>query len=166
MLCVLYFYNVCIVCIRNGKSFDIHWYGGGPSMAMVFHLIRVSDLFYDLRKLTTMSFEVVVWHCSIFFECNKMVRVQVRKRGGGTNLSFVHMASLWWYLLIGTWITFCLSQHLKKLGSVGSSTSHVGPVRQAAEPPPLMGERGWFVMFFKAPTISLILGVKSKFWYV
>ena len=47
MLCVLYYDNECIVCIRSGKSFYIHWYGGGPSMAMVFHLRRVSDLFYD-----------------------------------------------------------------------------------------------------------------------
>ena len=49
----------------------------------------------------------------------------------------------------------------------GLSTSHVGLVRQAAEPSPLTGERGWFV-FFKAPIISFILYVKAKsrhVWY-
>ena len=41
------FNNMCIVCIRSRKNFHIHWYGDGPSIAMVFHLRRVSDLFYD-----------------------------------------------------------------------------------------------------------------------
>ena len=36
----------------------------------------------------------------------------------------------------------------KKLGGDGSSQSNVGLVRQAAEPSPLTGECGWFVMFF------------------
>ena len=46
MLCVLYFYDVCIVCIRNGKNFDIQWYGNGLLIAIIFHLRRASDLFY------------------------------------------------------------------------------------------------------------------------
>ena len=71
------FYNMCIVCIRSRKSFHIHWYNGGPSIAMVFHLRRVSDLFYDWNKLITISYVVVVLHCSILFEWNEIVRVRV-----------------------------------------------------------------------------------------
>ena len=60
------------------QKFDIHWYGGGPSIVMVNHLRRVSDLLYDLLCYM----KNVVLHCSIFlFKWNKIVwvRVQVRE---------------------------------------------------------------------------------------
>ena len=59
------------------QKFDKHWYGGGPSIAMVFHLRRVSDLLYDWKSCLLCYMKDVVLLCSIFVKWNKIVRVRV-----------------------------------------------------------------------------------------
>ena len=60
------------------QKFDIHWHDGGPSIAMMCHLRRVSDLLYNWKSRLLCYMKDVVLHCSIFFKWNKLVRVRVR----------------------------------------------------------------------------------------
>ena len=60
------------------QKFDIHWHGGGPSIAMMYHLRRVSDLLYDWKSCLLCYQKDFVLHCSIFFKWNKSVRVRVQ----------------------------------------------------------------------------------------
>ena len=60
------------------QKFDIHWHDGGPSIAMMCHLRRVSDLLYNWKSCLLCYMKDVVLHCSIFFKWNKLVRVRVR----------------------------------------------------------------------------------------
>ena len=62
------------------QKFDIHWHDGGPSIAMMCHLRRVSDLLYNWKSCLLCYMKDVVLHCSIFFKWNKLVRVRVRVR--------------------------------------------------------------------------------------
>ena len=57
------------------QEFDIHWHGDALSIAMVFHLRRVSDLLYDCLLC---HMEYVVLHCSTFFKSNEIVRFQIQ----------------------------------------------------------------------------------------
>ena len=57
------------------QKFDIHWHGGGPSITMMYHLRRVSDLLYDWKSLLCYMKDVVL-HCPLFFKWNKLVRVR------------------------------------------------------------------------------------------
>ena len=57
------------------QKFDIHWHGGGPSMAMVFHLRRVSELLYNWKSYLLSYMKDFVLH--IFFNWNEIVRVRV-----------------------------------------------------------------------------------------
>ena len=59
------------------QKFDIHWHDGGPSIAMMCHLRRVSDLLYNWKSCLLCYMKDVVLHCSIFFKWNKLVRVRV-----------------------------------------------------------------------------------------
>ena len=61
------------------QKFDIHWHDGGPSIAMMCHLRRVSDLLYNWKSCLLCYMKDVVLHCSIFFKWNKLVRVRVRE---------------------------------------------------------------------------------------
>ena len=60
------------------RKFDIHWHDGGPSIAMMYHLRRVSDLLCNWKSCLLCYMKDVVLHCSIFFKWNKLVRVRVR----------------------------------------------------------------------------------------
>ena len=60
------------------QKFDIHWHDGGPSIAMMYHLRRVSDLLCNWKSCLLCYMKDVVLHCSIFFKWNKLVRVRVR----------------------------------------------------------------------------------------
>ena len=62
------------------QKFDIHWHDGGPSIAMMYHLRRVSDLLCNWKSCLLCYKKDVVLHCSIFFKWNKLVRVRVRVR--------------------------------------------------------------------------------------
>ena len=62
------------------QKVDIHWHDGGPSIAMMCHLRRVSDLLYNWKSCLLCYMKDVVLHCSIFFKWNKLVRVRVRVR--------------------------------------------------------------------------------------
>ena len=62
------------------QKFDIHWHDGGPSIAMMYHLKRVSDLLCNWKSCLLCYMKDVVLHCSIFFKWNKLVRVRVRVR--------------------------------------------------------------------------------------
>ena len=62
------------------QKFDIHWHDGGPSIAMMYHLRRVSDLLCNWKSCLLCYMKDVVLHCSIFFKWNKLVRVRVRVR--------------------------------------------------------------------------------------
>ena len=62
------------------QKFDMHWHDGGPSIAMMFHLRRVSDLLCNWKSCLLCYMKDVVLHCSIFFKWNKLVRVRVRVR--------------------------------------------------------------------------------------
>ena len=75
-----YFYKLYIVCIRYYKKFDIHWHDGGPSIAMMYHLRRVSDLLCNWKSCLPCYMKDVVLHCSIFLKWNNLVRVRVRVR--------------------------------------------------------------------------------------
>ena len=61
------------------QKFDIHWHDGGPSIAMMCHLRRVSDLLYNWKSCLLCYMKDVVLHCFIFFKWNKLVRVRVRE---------------------------------------------------------------------------------------
>ena len=63
------------------QKFDVHWPGGGPSIAMIYHLKRISALLYDWKSCLLCYMKDVVLHCSIFFNWNKIVRVRVRVGG-------------------------------------------------------------------------------------
>ena len=56
---------------------DIHWHDGGPSIAMMYHLRRVSDLLCNWNSCLLCYMKDVVLHCSIFFKWNKLVRVRL-----------------------------------------------------------------------------------------
>ena len=58
------------------QKFDIHWHDGGPSIAMMYHLRRVSDLLCNWKSCLLCYMKDVVLHCSIFFKWNKLVRVR------------------------------------------------------------------------------------------
>ena len=60
------------------QKFDIHWHDGGPSIAMMCHLRRVSDLLCNWKSCLLCYMKDVVLHCSIFFKWNILVRVRVR----------------------------------------------------------------------------------------
>ena len=60
------------------QKFDIHWHDGGPSMAMMYHFRRVSDLLCNWKSCLLCYMKDVVLHCSIFFKWNKLVWVRVR----------------------------------------------------------------------------------------
>ena len=60
------------------QKFSIHLFGGGPSIAMAFHLRRVSDLLYDRKSWLPCHMKYVILHCSTFFKWNKIFRVRVR----------------------------------------------------------------------------------------
>ena len=60
------------------QKFDIHWHDGGPSIAVMYHLRRVSDLLCNWKSCLLCYMKYVVLHCSIFFKWNKLVRVRVR----------------------------------------------------------------------------------------
>ena len=45
---------------------------------MMYHLRRVSDLLCNWKSCLLCYMKDVVWHCSIFFKWNKLVRVRVR----------------------------------------------------------------------------------------
>ena len=62
------------------QKFDIHWHDGGPSIAMMYHLRRVSYLLCNWKSCLLCYMKDVVLHCSIFFKWNKLVRVRVRVR--------------------------------------------------------------------------------------
>ena len=49
---------------------DVHWHGGSSSIAMVYHLRRVSDLLYDWKSFLLYYMKDVVLHCSTFFKWN------------------------------------------------------------------------------------------------
>ena len=74
------------------QKFDIHWHDGGPSIAMMCHLRRVSDLLYNWKSCLLCYMKDVVLHCSIFFKWNKLVRVRVRVHCHGTNLLREHLS--------------------------------------------------------------------------
>ena len=59
------------------QKFDMHWHDGGPSIAMMYHLRRVSDLLCNWKSCLLCYMKDVVLHCSIFFKWNKLVRVRV-----------------------------------------------------------------------------------------
>ena len=61
------------------QKFDIHWHDGGPSIAMMYHLRRVSDLLCNWTSCLLCYMKDVVLHCSIFFKWNKLVRVRVHQ---------------------------------------------------------------------------------------
>ena len=63
------------------QKFDKHWHDGGPSIAMMYHLRRVSDLLCNWKSCLLCYMKDVVLHCSIFFKWNKLVRVRVLKWG-------------------------------------------------------------------------------------
>ena len=58
------------------QKFDIHWNDGGPSIVMMYHLRRVSDLLCNWQSCLLCYMKDVVLHCSIFFKWNKLVRVR------------------------------------------------------------------------------------------
>ena len=60
------------------QKFDGHWRDGGPSLTMMYHLRRVSDLLCNWNSCLLCYMKDVVLHCSIFFKWNKLVRVRVR----------------------------------------------------------------------------------------
>ena len=59
------------------QKFDIHWHDGGPSITMMYHLRRVSDLLCNWKSCLLCYMKDVLY-CSIFFKWNKLVRVPVR----------------------------------------------------------------------------------------
>ena len=61
------------------QKFDMHWHGGGPSIAMVYHPRRVSDLLYDWKSCLLCYMKDVELHCPIFFKWNKIVRVRATR---------------------------------------------------------------------------------------
>ena len=54
------------------QKFDIHWHDGGPSITMMYHLRRVSDLLCNWKSCLLCYMKDVVLHCSIFFKWNKL----------------------------------------------------------------------------------------------
>ena len=56
------------------------WHDGGPSITMLYHLRRVSDLLCNWKSCLLCYMKDVVLHCSIFFKWNKLVRVRVNIR--------------------------------------------------------------------------------------
>ena len=86
------------------QKFDIHWHDGGPSITMMYHLRRVSDLLCNWKSCLLCYMKDVVLHCSIFFKWNKLVRVRVRVRqsGVGEKLSWcIRHLSDGLYILLG-----------------------------------------------------------------
>ena len=77
------------------QKFDIHWYGGCPPMAMVFHLRRVSDMLYDWKSCLLCYMKDVVSHCSIFFKWNETVRVRVLYE---MNIGFFQSHHIIWHV--------------------------------------------------------------------
>ena len=116
-LCVLHVYNMCAVCIRNGKSFDIHWYGGGLSIAMVFYLRRVSDLFWLLCHLKD-----IVLHCSKDFKWNEIVWVRVPVQ----RVTMLNYDDLLRYMCMYLW---CECEYLGRLAINGNSQSKDGIIQ-------------------------------------
>ena len=53
----------CILYYQILQKFDVHWHGGGPSIAMVYHLRRVSDLLYDWKSCLLCYMKDVELHC-------------------------------------------------------------------------------------------------------
>ena len=64
-------YITCGTCVKGITC-------GGPSIAMMCHLRRVSDLLCNWKSCLLCYMKNVVLHCSIFFKWNKLVRVRVR----------------------------------------------------------------------------------------
>ena len=58
------------------QKFDTTWHGNGPSIAMVFHLKKVSDLVYGWKSCLLCYMNDVVLHCYIVFKWIKIVRVR------------------------------------------------------------------------------------------
>ena len=77
------------------QKFDIHWHDGGPSITMMYHLRRVSDLLCNWKSCLLCYMKDVVLHCSIFFKWNKLVRVRVRVR---VRVQRVKCIAWGWYL--------------------------------------------------------------------
>ena len=50
---VLLLLQIVYYMYQNLQKFDIHWHGSGPSIAMIFHLRRVSDLLYGWMSCLT-----------------------------------------------------------------------------------------------------------------
>ena len=98
------------------QKFDIHWHDGGPSIAMMYHLRRVSDLLCNWKSCLLCYMKDVVLHCSIFFKWNKLVRVRVRVRV--LRPSYLHngisytgkMASLFWIRPQGSLCCFRMTE--------------------------------------------------------
>ena len=62
-----------------------------PSIAMMYHLRRVSDLLCNWKSCLLCYMKDVVLHCSIFFKWNKLVRVRVRVDDSEIRHYFVHV---------------------------------------------------------------------------
>ena len=89
------------------QKFDIHWHDGGPSIAMMYHLRRVSDLLCNWKSCLLCYMKDVVLHCSIFFKWNKLVRVRefefekegqdqlFRQAGSGAGVIGIKIAITW-----------------------------------------------------------------------
>ena len=62
------FYNIHILYIRNYKKNDVNWYGGGPPIAMVFHLKIVLIVRYSVNEIKELDLEfgfeilLAIWH--------------------------------------------------------------------------------------------------------
>ena len=62
------------------QKFDMYWHDGGPSIAMMYHLRRVSDLLCNWKSCLLCYMKDVVLHYSILLKWNKLLRVRVRVR--------------------------------------------------------------------------------------
>ena len=78
------------------QKFDIHWHDGGPSIAMMCHLRRVSDLLCNWKSCLLCYMKDVVLHCSIFFKWNKLVRVRVSSSSSSSSCYALAVMSNRW----------------------------------------------------------------------
>ena len=106
------------------QKFDIHWHDGGPSIAMMYHLRRVSDLLCNWKSCLLCYMKDVVLHCSIFFKWNKLVRVRVRDQSNSWCLPIAPMcdeSKFWWYGI--TSLNVFIHWHVKYISSKRNSSS-------------------------------------------
>ena len=110
------------------QKFDIHWHDGGPLIAMMYHLRRVSDLLCNWKSCLLCYMKDVVLHCSIFFKWNKLVRVRVRE-------FFFHQTPLLSHCHIRGFFTWerpnfkNFKSHINGNDYIWSGTKHPGVVK-------------------------------------